>query len=111
MCRVRSSPACRTERKRSPEQPGPKGNARRTAIPKKSQVLKLQPDQLAAEAIQFVAQTVRLFSSRGNGELHPRYEADLDRLRMIALRRHLSARQERQVEPPAKKSNTTSSAE
>jgi len=27
MCRVRRSPACRTERKRSPEQPGPKGNA------------------------------------------------------------------------------------
>ena len=25
---MRSSPACRTERKRSPEQPGPKGNAR-----------------------------------------------------------------------------------
>lgn len=24
---MRSSPACRTERKRSPEQPGPKGNA------------------------------------------------------------------------------------
>ena len=27
MCRVRSSPACRTERMRSPEEPGPKGNA------------------------------------------------------------------------------------
>ena len=27
MCRVRSSPACRTERQRSPEQPGPEGNA------------------------------------------------------------------------------------
>ena len=31
MCRVRSSPACRTERMRSLEQPGPKGNAQITS--------------------------------------------------------------------------------
>ena len=39
MCRVRSSPACRTERKRSPEQPGPKGNAPRTLVQQTSLIV------------------------------------------------------------------------
>jgi hypothetical protein len=33
---VRSSPACRTERKRSPEQPGPKGNAQYRLLSEKA---------------------------------------------------------------------------
>ena len=46
MCRVRSSPATRrTERKRSPEEPGPKGNAQLNQL-QSSQPVTLRTEEL-----------------------------------------------------------------
>jgi len=69
MCRVRSSPACRTERPRSPEQPQPEGQ--RPAIVISDESLTLQdeargiwyPDGLSVRLVEVVS-TALIFGPR-----------------------------------------------